>query len=92
MADNHITINRASAQGNELLSNVIAFRSAYSRLAELKKQLDNQTPPANWTVIETQFGIPTGKGETMYNLVAGALSALDASFDFNNLLNYSVPK
>lgn len=64
---------------------------AYSRdtLALLKNDMDNQINGTDYSVVEAQFGLPTGKGQTFYNLVAGAVTDINASANVTQLIYWT---
>lgn len=88
---NNITINRGTQPGNELLSVIVQLRDAQSKLSQIKQQMDNMTDGADYTRIEALFGVPAGKGQSTYNLVAGADAGLAGLTDFNQLIDWFGP-
>lgn len=44
--------------------------------AQIKRVMDALATGGDWTAIETFYGLPTGTGQTVYNLVIGAESAI----------------
>lgn len=79
MARDFIKIDRTQSAAIDaalLLSYVNTLRSAYDTGVRVKAIMDHNTDAVVWTDIETLFGIPTGKGQTVYNLVSGSLGAL----------------
>ena len=91
MATNHITVSRNSAQGADLLSIVDQFRIYQDRLRQNKEMMDAQVDGADYSAIETQFGVNSGSGQTVYNLVAGASAEVTSATNFNQMLDYLVP-
>lgn len=91
MAINYITVDRSRQQGNELLTIVETLRYYQDRLRQEKEKMDNMTDGVSYTAIETQYGIPTGKGVSMYNLVSGAVAELAADTNFAQLIDWTVP-
>jgi len=91
MPNNAILMSRTTHLSIEVITIIKSFREAQSRLSEHKDLLDNMTDAVDWTIIEAQYGLPTGKGETFYNLIAGAKAELSADTNFNSLIDWVVP-
>jgi hypothetical protein len=91
MAINYITVDRSRQQGNDLLTIIETLRYYQDRLRQEKEKMENMTDGITYTAIETQYGIPTGKGDEVYNLVAGATAELVADTNFVQLLDWIVP-
>jgi hypothetical protein len=91
MAINYITVDAARKQGGELLSILDNLRYYQDRLRQEKEKMENMTDAVTYTAIETQYGIPTGKGDEVYNLVAGASAELAADTNLTQLLDWIVP-
>jgi hypothetical protein len=98
MALNYITINRNKASGSQLQNVVDTMRDNTDRLRQHKEIMDNMidtaSSPINYTAIENQYGVPTGKGEALYNLVSGSTSELAQGGDatnYNQLIDWVVP-
>jgi hypothetical protein len=91
MAVNYITVDRARQQGAELLKVVEAFRTAQATLTTLRDLMNNMTDDATFGNIETQFGVPAGKGGTLKGLVAGTVTELKNDVNFTNLMDWVDP-
>ena len=91
MAITYITVDRSKHMGSDLLNIIEGFRSLQDRLRQHKEMMDNMTDGVTYTAIETQYGIATGKGDETYNLVAGAVSELNADTNFSQLVDWFVP-
>lgn len=91
MPINYITVDRARIQWNDLLNIIDNLRFYQDKLRQEKEKMDNMTDGADYTAIESQYGIPTGKGDEVYNLVAGATSELAADTNLSQLLDWIVP-
>jgi len=91
MAINFIPVDRTKTLGNELHSLVTAFRSNHSKLKELKDIMDSMTDNVDFTNIESQFGLPTGKGQAVYDLIVGDLAELNGSPNFKRMNDRIVP-
>ncbi|HAS52773.1 MAG TPA: hypothetical protein DCS42_00940 [Nitrospiraceae bacterium] len=91
MAINYITVDRSKQMGADLLSIIEGLRSLQDRLRQHKEMMDNMTDAIDWTKIEAQYGIPVGKGDDAYNLVAGTVTELAADVNFSQLVDWFVP-
>jgi hypothetical protein len=76
MAVQHISINSTKRLGSELRQTVNYGTSFEQQLDKLKDIMDTMIDGTDYSRLETDFGLTTGKGETVYNLVAGSLTAL----------------
>lgn len=94
MAVEYIATNTSKRLGADLRQAVHALKEVRSDFRELKAVMetmidyDPELPadsPVKFATLETEFGLPTGRGETVYNLVAGSLVSLEAS-DVNNVI------
>lgn len=83
MANNYIAIDTTKRLGNRLRRCVDITREALSLLNEIRDIMDESNDGVDYGTIEAQFGLPTGKGLTAYNLVAGARSAVQAAATVN---------
>lgn len=88
MPDNYVGVNLGSRLGGTLLSSLNGLVLHSGSLKQLKLDMDNMTDGVSFVTLESSFGIPAGKGTTIYNLVAGAVSELNAATNLNNLLNW----
>lgn len=79
MAVNYIPIDPAKRLGTRLRRLVDLQREALELSAALKAVMETQIDGTDYAAVEAQFGLPAGKGQTAYNLVAGAKSAVDVS-------------
>lgn len=61
-------------------------RRLHELLEEIKALMDHNTDATVWTDIELYFGLPTGSGQSVYNLVAGGLSAVQGGSQTSDLM------
>ncbi len=61
----------------DLISAIGSLRSAWNSIKRIKEIMDHNTDGADFAPVATLFGLPTGNGDEVYNLVAGALASLD---------------
>jgi hypothetical protein len=59
-------------------------RANYELGARILAIMGNNNDGTVWTDIEALFGLPPGKGQTIFNLVNGTVGALDGTFQNNN--------
>lgn len=79
MATSYIATNTAKRLGADLRQFVHALKEARSDCRELKAVMETMIDAGNYALLETEFGIATGQGETTYNLVSGALTDMEAA-------------
>lgn len=73
------TVSTAT-HARKLLQYRDALRTAYELGKEVKAIMDHMQDGTIWTTIETKFGIATGLGDDVYNLVNGSVGAMEGSF------------
>ena len=89
MPNNYIAINgQVSRLGSNLYAAVCLLADAKMRIEQLKGVMDNMTDGIDYSTLEANFGITTGKGQSVYNLVTGANSEMAADTSLVNLLNW----
>src|SRR5262249_16813997 len=72
--------NTAATQANLLFSYVSTLRQAFEIGTRCKAIMDHNQDGVTFTDIETIFGLPTGKGQTVYNFVNGSIGAMSGTF------------
>lgn len=88
MATTFIAINAGQRLGASARQAVDQLRQAKEALAKLKTIMDTQVDVADYSLVESQFGLQAGKGQTFYNLIAGANTDIGASSNVTQLLNW----
>lgn len=88
----YIKINRTDANATQ--ANLIL--GAVSQIRSLKNTLDaaigigyhnfDAGPPADFTNFETLFGVPTGKGQAVFDLLNGTRGALEGTMQNGNAI------
>lgn len=81
------TTQTAATQSQLLKSYVTQLRSAYEvgqRCLAIMGHLNDGTV---FTDVETVFGLPTGKGQTVFNLVNGSLGSMQGTFQVADAKN-----
>jgi hypothetical protein len=79
MATTFLTVDPAKRLGAELRQLVRLLRSCRDQLEQIKGVMDTQVDGADYTQVATEFGLQAGQGQTAYNLVAGAFTAVNVS-------------
>jgi hypothetical protein len=75
-----IALDVTTATHARALKNFVQqFREAYEQGVAVKSILDHNTDGSNYADIEALFGVPAGQGQTVYNLVAGAVGAMSGT-------------
>jgi hypothetical protein len=69
-----------ATQARLLLNYVQTLRSAYELGVKCKAVMDHNQDGSVFTDIEALFGLPSGKGQTVYNFVNGSIGAMGGTF------------
>jgi len=83
MARSFIKIDTAIAGATHaglLRSYVQQQRAAYEIGARILAIMGNNNDGTVWTDVETLFGIPSGKGQAVFDLVNGSVGAMQGTF------------
>lgn len=92
MARDFIRVNRANFATTAtaaplLLDYVNTLRRAYELGVKTKATMDHNNDGSNWTDLEALFGLPTGKGQTIYDLVNGSIGSMTGAFQVADAKN-----
>ena len=79
MATTYIPVNTGQRLGADLRRVVDLLRDVRDRLERLKNIMDTQVDGVDYTLIASQFGLPAGDGQLVYNLLAGSFAAVDVA-------------
>jgi hypothetical protein len=74
MAVQYISINSTKRLGSELRQAVNYGHAFDQSVLKLKEIMETMIDGTDYSRLETEFGLATGKGETVYNLVTGAVT------------------
>jgi hypothetical protein len=78
-----ITCNPATAHGKMLAELCDELIEARSKAVRLKRAVESMVldtgDGATWDQLEAELGVPAGLGQTVYNLIAGATTAIQAT-------------
>jgi hypothetical protein len=86
MAVTYIKVDISKRLGADLRQAVVHGAEFDERLHRLKDVMDTMIDGTDYSRLETEFGVATGQGETVYNLVAGAATDT-AGVNITQLLN-----
>ena len=76
MAKDFITVDTTKNMGADLVNAKESLRNVTDRLQWLKDTMDHNVDASDYTDVEALFGIPTGNGQTAYNMLATTVSQL----------------
>lgn len=82
MAKDFIKIDRtiaAATQSGALADYVRAFRNTLEAGARIKAVMEHNSSGSDFADVEALYGLAAGKGEAVYNLVAGSVGALNGT-------------
>lgn len=77
----------AATQSIGLRSFVQALRTAYEQGVRVRAVMGHNNDGASFADIEVLFGLPTGKGQTVFDLVNGAIGAMEGTFQVPDAKN-----
>lgn len=80
MARDFIPINRTAIKAPVLLATVAAGRDFFDQLTRCLGVMSHLNDGTVFTDIETQFGLPGGTGQSVFNLINGALGSMKGTF------------
>lgn len=87
MANIYVKVNTNLRLGNELQKVGDMLAATQAHLLQIKNVMDNMTDGVDFTVIETNFGIPTGTGNGAYVTIAAAATAMTGSSAIQTTIN-----
>lgn len=87
MPIDNLVVNSNSPQGSMLKALASNLQNAANLAAQILALMNQQTDGSSFATIETQFGLATGQGQTMYNLIAG-LSGAGGSLVSSNVTQF----
>lgn len=85
MATTYISTNTTKRLGADLRQAMHALKEVRSDVRELKAVMETMIDNGDYSLLETEFGLATGTGQTVYNLIAGSLTALEGA-DINQTI------
>lgn len=76
-----------ATQAAELKQFVSSLRDAYQRGKKILAVMGHMNDGSNFADIETFYGLPAGKGQTVFNLVNGAIGGMEGTFQVADAKN-----
>lgn len=73
-----------ATQAPSLLNAITRVRDAIEALDQVKTIMEHNHDGTTFTDLEALFGIPTGKGDDVYDLINGTRGAMGGTFQNNN--------
>lgn len=80
MAIDFITINTSAPQAGALRSYIQTLRSAQELGQRVLDIMTHNNDGVTFASVETLFGLPTGKGQTVFDLVNGSIGSMKGTF------------
>ncbi len=77
----------AATQAPLLLQYKNTLREAYDLGVKVQAIMTHNNDGTVFTDIETLFGLPTGKGQTVFNLVNGSIGSMQGTFQVADAKN-----
>ncbi|MET0708005.1 MAG: hypothetical protein ABWY82_14370 [Tardiphaga sp.] len=87
MTKDFIPINLSTTtatQASLLKSYITTLRQAYELGTRVKGIMQHNHDGTVFTDIETLFGLPTGEGQTVFDLVNGSIGSMEGSFQVDD--------
>ncbi len=84
MATDFINVNLASAQGRALVDYARQLRVAYDQGKRILGIMTHNNDGAIFTAIETLYGLPSGQGQVVFNLVNGSVGSMEGNFQVDD--------
>jgi hypothetical protein len=81
------TTQTAAIQAQRLKTYVSVLRAAFDQGTEVKALMDHNNDGTVFTDIEILFGLPTGSGQTVYNMVNGSIGTMQGTFQTADVKN-----
>lgn len=75
-----VTPANTTPMASQLLTFVSQLRAAYNTGSQIKAIMGHLNDGSNFAQIEAQFGLPVGSGQTVFDLVNGAVGSMEGSF------------
>ena len=90
MARDFIKVDRTTVtatHAQSLLSLVSAVRSAYEQGIRVRDIMNHNHDGSDFSDIEALFGLPAGKGQTVFDLVNGTVGSMTGQFQVADAKN-----
>ena len=87
MAQNFIAVDLSSKYGRDVVHMRNQLLEASKACDALKDLMLNMIDGSDYSWVETYFGVATGKGEALYNMVNGTAGELAADSNLQTLID-----
>lgn len=77
MAIDFVPVNQTSRFGRDLVALRNVLQTARERIAAIKDHMDHMNDGSTFTMIPTEFGLPSGSGSAALTIITNAKAALD---------------
>lgn len=84
MAVDFIPITLTAPQGSQLKTAILSLIQAQAQLNSVLGLMTHMEDGVTFTKLETQFGLPAGTGQTVFNLINGTVGVMNGTFQNNN--------
>ena len=84
MAKDYIKIDATAPQAPLLRSYISAMRQAYNLGKQCQAIMTHNNDGVDFSSIETLFGVPAGKGQTVFNFVNGSVGSMEGVFQVSD--------
>lgn len=90
MANNTITIDLSGQKrlAYKLRELVDGLEKMDNLATDLKAAMEQMTDGVTFTTIEAEFGLPAGKGQSVYNLLVGSVAEMAADSNLTQLRSW----
>ncbi len=75
-----VTPANTTPHASLLLQYVSTLRSAYELGVRVKAIMGHMNDGSNFTQIVTEFGLPNGQGQTIFDLINGSVGSMEGAF------------
>lgn len=89
MAIDYIKIDisnpNAATQASTLKNAINTGQNFYALLLNIRQKMTHANNGVSFVEIETLYGLPSGKGQTMFDFVNGSIGAIEGTMQNNNI-------
>jgi hypothetical protein len=87
MATLYVPVTLGSIHADRLMSAVNTLRNAECKLSSVKQVMDAMIDGADYSELETYFGLPTGEGSSVWTNVSNALTEIQNDATVQQLMD-----
>lgn len=77
-------VTTSATKASLLLQYIAQLRQAYELGKRVKDVMVHNNDGTNFTDIEVLFGLPTGKGQVVFDLVNGSIGSMEGTFQVDD--------